>query len=236
MPITNLNLFDSSSSSSEEEDVTVQVQRRQQQRQRRRKIYRDRINFEFFLESSFIERFRISRSTAQRVLNSIGASIEHKTNMNHALSSKQQLLVALHFLGTGCQFHAVSDMHGVHKSTVSRVVQRVSSAILRRLFPLYVRWPNDCAYIPIGFSQVADFPRVAGIVDGTLINILAPRINESDYVDRYGDHSINAMVVCGPKHEFFYASARWPGSVHDNRILRNSTLYEKWEINGKKHI
>lgn len=40
------------------------------------------------------------------------------------------------------------------------------------------------------------------------------------------------MLVCGPDYSFYYASARWPGSVHDNRVLRNSSLYQTWEIEG----
>lgn len=220
--------FDSSSSSEDEEHILGQWQW-----QHRRKTYRDRINFEFFSERSFIERFRISRSAAQNVLNSIGSLIKHRTKCNCALDPKQQLLVALHFFGTGSQYHAVSDMHGIHKSTVSRIIHRVSNAILTTLFHIYVRWPNDSSLIPFKFFQIAGFPRIAGAVDGTLIPIEAPSLNEKDYVDRHGQHSINALVVAGPNYEFFYASARWPGSVHDNRVLRNSTLFQKWEIDGK---
>lgn len=231
MPLhSHLDLFDSSSSSNEEDDTIIS--RTQLQEQRRRRVYRDRINFEFFLESAFIERFRISRSAAEKVLNAIGPTIDHRSHINHALVPKQQLLLALHFFGNGSQYHGVGDMHGIHKSTVCRVVNRVSRAIHRILFPVYVRWPNNCGSISIGFSEIAGFPRVAGVVDGTLIPIKAPSVNESDYVDRHGDHSLNAMVVCGCNFEFFYASARWPGSVHDNRVLKNSSLFQKWEIEG----
>lgn len=226
MPL-RLNLIDSSSSSEEEENALE----RQRHRPRRR-IYRDRINFDFFLESSFIERFRISRSTAEKVLLYIGPIIQHKTERNHALSPRQQLLVGLHFYGIGSQYHSVGDIHGIDKSTVCRIVNRVSRAINRTLFHVFVRWYNDPSHIPVAFASIADFPGVAGAVDGTLIPIESPSINEKDYVDRHGGHSINALVVCGPSYEFFYASARWPGSVHDNRVLRNSTLFQTWEIEG----
>lgn len=216
-------------SSSEEENLP----QREQRLKRKKKLFRERINFDRFLETDFMERFRLSPSTVESVLNVIGPIIKHKTNLNKALSPKQQLLSALHFFGTGSQYHAVSDMHGIHKSTVCRSVNRVSYAIIRELFHVYVRWPTNCGYIQAGFSSIAGFPRVAGAVDGTLIPIQSPRFSENDYVDRHGDHSINAMVVCGPYNEFFYASARWPGSVHDSRVLRNSTLFQKWEILGK---
>lgn len=221
------NSCESSSSSEGDETVGFQTQ------QHRRKIYRDRINFDFFLESVFIERFRLSRSAAEKVLIAIGQQIDHKTNKNHALNPKQQILTALHFFGNGSQYHSIGDMHGIHKSTVCRIVDRVSRAIIRILFLKYVRWPNNCAHISGGFFSIAGFPRLAGAVDGTLIPIKAPRMNENDYVDRHGQHSINAMVVCGPNYEFFYASVRWPGTVHDNRVLRNSTLYDKWELQSK---
>lgn len=226
MPLRSNYLLETSSSS-EEERLPIQ-------RYRRRKIYRDRINFEFFLESVFIERFRVSRSTTEKILIFIGPLIDHRTTKNHALSAKQQILVALHFYGNGSQYHSIGDMHGIHKSTVCRVVNRVSKAVVRTIFPKYVRWPNDCSHIPVIFRQIAGFPRVAGIVDGSLIPIIAPRANESDFVDRHGQHSINIMVVSGPNYEFFYASARWPGSVHDNRVLRNSTLFNEWESEGDK--
>lgn len=123
-------------------------------------------------------------------------------------------------------------MHGIAKATVCRVVHCVTMAIVDILFPKFVRWPNNCNH-PVKFSAYAQFPHLAGAVDGTLIPIIAPKFNESDFVDRHGQHSPNVFVVCGPSFEFFYASARWPGSVHDNRVLRNSTLFNKWEIQGK---
>lgn len=218
-----LNLIDTSSS--EEEDEIIQ-------RVHRKRIFRDRVNFDFFSESEFIERFRLSRSSVEKVLNAIATYIDHRTTKNRALNPKQQLLIALHFFGNGSQYHGISDMHGVHKSTVCRIVNRVSTAILLKLFPKYVRWPNSCAHIPVSFSEIADFPRIAGAIDGSLFPIKAPSLNENDFVDRHGQHSINAMVVCGPNLEFFYASAKWPGSVHDNRVLRNSSLFQRWELEG----
>jgi len=70
---------------------------------------------------------------------------------------------------------------------------------------------------------------VAGCVDGTLIEMDAPRINEAAFVDRYGNHSINAMMVSGPDRSFYYVNARWPGSVHDSRVMRTSSLYARFE-------
>lgn len=217
------NALESSSDDDNDERVIEEI---------RRKRYRERINFDFIRDREFIQRFRISRSSAEQVLNVIGPHIKHKTKRNKALSPKQQLLVALHFFGNGSQFHGIGDMHGIDASTVCRTTKRVVKALLNTLFQKFVRWPNHTADIDGRFYFLAEFPHIAGVVDGTLIQIDAPSENESAYVDRHGNHSLNVMLVCGPNEQFYYASAKWPGSVHDNRVLRNSSLYEMWEIQG----
>nr|CAI5829974.1 unnamed protein product [Callosobruchus analis]CAI5854073.1 unnamed protein product [Callosobruchus analis] len=85
------------------------------------------------------------------------------------------------------------------------------------------------------FYAIAGFPEVCGAVDGTLLTIDAPRINEPAYVDRHGKHSINCMAVCGPDLTFYYVSVNWPGSVHDARVLRNSSLFRRMENGWRPH-
>jgi len=40
------------------------------------------------------------------------------------------------------------------------------------------------------FHSIATIPLVAGCVDGTLIKIEAPLVNEPVFVDKHGNHSI----------------------------------------------
>ena len=102
-------------------------------------------------------------------------------------------------------------------------------AIVRIQFPQVVTWPENVVDVVERFHMIAGFPQVIGCVDGTLIKIDAPTQNEPNYVDRHGNHSLNCMVVCGPDLSFYYVSARWPGSVNDARVLRNSSLYRRME-------
>lgn len=99
-----------------------------------------------------------------------------------------------------------------------------------------MRWKLfNFSFIFIGcifFFQIID---VAGLIDGTLIKIDAPSgISEPAFVDRHNDHSINLTVVCGPQLQFYFATAKCPGSVHDARALRMSALWNEWEINRWK--
>ncbi|XP_039503140.1 putative nuclease HARBI1, partial [Pimephales promelas] len=79
------------------------------------------------------------------------------------------------------------------------------------------------------------FPNVVGCIDGTHIPIIAPSENEADYVNRRSIHSINVQIICDATHIITYVEAKWPGSVHDSRIYRESTLsnrLERGEIDG----
>lgn len=98
--------------------------------------------------------------------------------------------------------------------------------------PIYIRWPTNSRNISQSFEQKAEFPNVKGIIDGTLVHIEAPSEDEPSFVGRDNRHSINVIVVSGPKHEFFYVSAKCPGSFHDSRCLQVSSLWQSWENYG----
>jgi len=196
---------------------------------RKRKVFKERINYNDLYGVEFKEKFRLRPEEVDFVLTRIGAHIQHETTRNNALSPKNQLLTVLHWLGNGSQYHGTGDMHGIHKSTVCRTLRRVISAINNNIFQDVVRWPTDCSNLAMQFFHKGGFPSVCGCVDGILINILAPYENEEQFVDRKGNHSINVMMVCGPDLTFYNVTARWPGSVHDARVLRNSTLSTKFE-------
>lgn len=217
-----IHILSSSSSSSSSDDSIDEGIRRQ-------RIFARRVNFDLLSDFMFKEKFRVSKATAENILTRIGGELQPPTLRNHAMSPQQQLLTALHWLGSGCQYHVCGDAHGISKATVHRCVKKVCTSLVRRLLGEEVHWPTvNVQSVPQRFMRVANFPRVAGIVDGSLIQLDAPHENEMSYVDRDGNHSINAMFVCGPNLEFFYASVRWPGSVHDARVLRNSSLARQW--------
>lgn len=197
--------------------------------QRRERNFKKRINFG---PDDFRQRFRLSRTQADMLINSIGDLLGSHTRRNHALSPEQKILTALRFLATGGFYKLNGDAHGVSDSTICRSVRSVVEAINQRLFDELIRWPRDNAArnaIAQGFFGIAGMPLVAGCIDGTLIRIKAPSENEDQFVDRHGDHSLNCMVVCGPKYEAFYISSRWPGRLNDKRVLSNSDLYGAFE-------
>lgn len=192
------------------------------------KIYKERINFEDD-NSDFVQRFRLSPSTMDHVLNAVKHKIKHVTKRSCSLSSKEQLLTCLRFLATNGFYHLIRDAHGPSESSVCRAVKSVVKAINEVYFDDIVQWPRNSIDFARQFKNHGGMPCVGGLVDGTHVNITRPSDNEVAFVNRHGKHSLNVMLVCGPQYQFVYCNASWPGSVNDARILRNSTLYERFQ-------
>lgn len=214
--------YDSSSSSSSDESSEDSDN---DGRGRRKKIFRKRQNFNLF---DLTPRFRFSRAGMDRILERIRPMIAHNSDRNMALSPEHQLALALRYLGGTGFMLTVGDAHGPSKATVSRTVHRVVQAINDAYFDEVIRWPDDAADTIVKFYKIAGMPSVIGAVDGTYIPIKKPKIDEHQYINRKNQSSINTMMVAGPDLRFLYVSARWPGSVHDARILRSSTLAQRF--------
>ena len=89
------------------------------------------------------------------------------------------------------------------------------------------------------FLNIANFPGVIGVIDGTHIRIVAPKEQEEVFVNRKGYHSINVQVVFDANYRILDILAKWPGSVHDARILNNSgvtALFEGGHVPPGSHL
>ncbi|XP_062342185.1 putative nuclease HARBI1 [Osmerus eperlanus] len=75
-----------------------------------------------------------------------------------------------------------------------------------------------------GFFAVDGFPNTIGAVDCTHIAIKAPSLNEFNYVNRKGFHSINVQIISDAQKNLLNVVARWPGGTHDSFILQNSNV------------
>ncbi|CAC5383904.1 HARBI1 [Mytilus coruscus] len=84
--------------------------------------------------------------------------------------------------------------------------------------------------IMYGFYGIKEFPLVLGAVDGTLICIKTPSVDEHLYVSRKEYHALNIQGVCNSNNRFTnVVVARWPGSTHDSHIWNNCNLSMAFE-------
>ena len=157
--------------------------------------------------------------------------LKHPTKRNQPLEPRQQIELFLQFLGTNSYYHLLRDARGPSPHTVSRVIHSVSEAI-NTLQKDIIKWPTDCSKLAQDFIKLGGFPSVAGCLDGTHVNISPPSEDEISFLNRHHQHSINALAVAGPDLSIFYLKVNQPGRCHDSNVLRSSSLWAQFEING----
>jgi hypothetical protein len=66
-------------------------------------------------------------------------------------------------------------------------------------------------------------------MDGTLFPLaFRPQSKDApDYSGRKHAYSLSALIVCDDQRRIRYINAGWPGTAHDNQILRNSNLFQR---------
>jgi hypothetical protein len=166
-----LQEFDSSSSSSDEElfELVGAVQPA--------RVFRERKSpFEMYSEAEFRSRYRFYKNTVGTIIDLVEDHISPMTLRTRSLSAAEQLLIALRFYATGAFQILVGDDYGVHKSTVCRIVQRVS-IVLAKLRPHFVKMPEtneEKLSVKAGFHELRGFPNVVAYVDGSHIPIISP--------------------------------------------------------------
>lgn len=168
---------------------------------RRRRIFKPMINVNF-PPSDNRSRFRLTDAHIDQIVQRLAPIIQHETERNFALSPEQQIRFSLRYLATGDHYSTVSDAHGCHKSTLSRTLHRFVEAVNSHIYAEHVDWPNEQDQVHgvvEKFMEKAGMQAVIGCLDGTHIDLVnVPKQIEWQFVNRHGNHSINAMVVCGP--------------------------------------
>lgn len=193
--------------------------------------FRDRSNpLEEFTEAEFIYRFRMSKQSAYELV--LMLQIPINTHAWTALLPVQKLVITLNFYATGTFQRVISDLSGVHMSTISRVVHTTTQQLCR-LLRQYVSHPNanQVRRIMEGFYAMSGFPSAAGALDCTHIRISKPAdVNNPEiFRNRKGYYSVNVQACCSSDMTITDIVARWPGSTHDARIFDNSRLYAIYE-------
>lgn len=196
---------------------------------RKERVFRDRNNpIDLYNDQELVERLRFPRETILMLVGKLEETIQPTTERNHSIPAVLQVCVALRFYATGSFLNSVGDAVGLHKSTVSRIVHRVSNE-LSNMLP---QFPNNAAALnklKMDFHAIAGFPNVVGAIDGTHVRLQAPSSDEHLYVNRKGYHSINVQAICDANLKITNCVARWAGSTHDSRILRLSQIGEAFE-------
>ncbi|XP_002166584.4 putative nuclease HARBI1 [Hydra vulgaris] len=199
---------------------------------RRERIFRDRINpLNIYDDIDLYKRFRFRRASIFYLTDLLQIDLQPKSNQTLIVSPILQLLCELRFYATGSFQIVVDDSTAaLSQPTISRIIRRVSLSLAKRVNE-YIKYPTNQHVLNesrVEFYESAEFPQVTGVIDCTHICIQKPHEHEYAYVDSSSNHSINVQAVCDNKGKFIDVVAKWPGSTHDARILRESKLGKKF--------
>ncbi|KAK5647826.1 hypothetical protein RI129_003078 [Pyrocoelia pectoralis] len=192
-----------------------------------RQMYVRENYFESLDEQKFFERFRLTKNTTLYLLNKIEEQLEYEHNRNNSIAPIDQLLLTLRTFATGGHLLSIADFIQADKSTISRLVTKVTHVI--------ASLANEFIYMPRNQLEVKDcqnkfydvcrFPRVIGAIDGTHIRIQSPGgVDAEVFRNRKGYFSINVQICINADFLIQDIVARWPGSAHDATIFNNSRL------------
>ncbi|XP_025098862.1 putative nuclease HARBI1 [Pomacea canaliculata] len=201
---------------------------------RRERIFRDRSNpIDSWDDITIYERLRFRRVDILEIVDEIQEALTF-ANRGHNVTPTLQVCLALRFYATGTFQNVCADLAGVSQSMAGRIIDRVTRALLDRAHR-WITFPNqqEADRQKAKFFNLGGFPDVVGCIDGTHVRIQAPWRNEHEYVCRKNYHSINVQVICNADLLFIDVVAKWPGSVHDARILRQSSIFAAFEGHPK---
>uniref|UniRef100_A0A3P9JJI7 DDE Tnp4 domain-containing protein n=1 Tax=Oryzias latipes TaxID=8090 RepID=A0A3P9JJI7_ORYLA len=177
----------------------------------RQRVYVERAQpLEQYTTEELYARFRFGNADIKYIADLVRPKLQRRTRKSHSLSVEQQVLIGL----------------------IGDVVKAVSIA-LASLVNQFVSFPNDVqiAQTKHKFFTLGNMPNTIGFIDCTHVHIQAPHERDWEYINRKGRRSINIQLVGDADLIITNCVVKWPGSVHDARILRESALYRQLQTN-----
>ncbi|KAJ8926239.1 hypothetical protein NQ314_021403, partial [Rhamnusium bicolor] len=134
-------------------------------------------------------------------------------------------------------FRDVGDRFNIKISSLHKIIKNVSM-FLSNMSKSVITWPNEEEKLEIltDFENIG-FKDVLGIIDGTHVRIDTPWEDPESLYNRKKFYSVHVQALCDSKRKIRDVFIGFPGSVHDGRVFRNSTLCNTLEEKcGEKYI
>ena len=225
---------------------TMERKRQQRRRSRRHNQYRRcrlsrpsaKLWFETYLTNQeipdkfFKGQLRMKRCTFDALLNLLRTQLSRQdTALRDRIPPEKVLAIGIYRLAHGFPYTNIGASFGVGKSTAVEAVQDVTEALFELRnelikFPASTEETRSCTET---FSALSNLPNVVGAIGCSHIQIKAPAESAIDYFSRYQQFDFIVQGVVDGRKMFLDFAAGFPGSLHDSRVLRNSTLYKRAE-------
>ena len=183
-------------------------------------------------DEEFLQKYRMSRNAFKILLDKIKdhAVFNNPNSKRKQVSVAYQLMTWLKFVGTEGAGGNNSNQRNTFKiSRGSAEVYKTRVAIaIRTLSREYIYWPSkeERKVIAKEIFQQYHFPHCVSLADGTLFPLaFEPETEDApDYSGRKFGYSLSAMIFCDHKRRIRHYTAGFPGSAHDSRVFKASTV------------
>ncbi|XP_050514882.1 putative nuclease HARBI1 [Diabrotica virgifera virgifera] len=196
-----------------------------------RRIMREESDPFSFSDNHFISLYRLTKDMAHYLIDQL---LPHMNNSLHpnAVDPRTRIFAALFFFANGSYQRVIGHSHAerMGQTTVSKCIKEVSDLIVHNLSNTWIEFPVTAEAklaIKTGFMETSQFPGVIGAIDCTHVAILAPRIEEHNYINRKGYHSKNIQLICDSKLVILNVNPRYAGASHDAYIWRRSAIRQE---------
>ena len=126
-----------------------------------------------FDDSNFQQQFRVSRSGCEHILSVIGQNLKRDEDQGRpSIAPEKKVLVFLSYISGASSCRTLSNLFGIGRSSVSRIIREVTVSIISNIGS-FIKFPRlQCEFVAL--ERYFDFPGAIGAIDGTHIRILAP--------------------------------------------------------------
>ncbi|CAO2830449.1 unnamed protein product [Amaranthus hypochondriacus] len=173
------------------------------------------------------ESYRILRMEAH-VFQNLAKLLKDNYGLKSTRSMQAEEALGI-FVYLCAQFQSNRNMQNRFKhsgETISRkfnevleAMTRFSRDIVRSTDPNFTKVPSK---IRDNYKYWPHFKKCIGAIDGTHIPCVVSEEDKIPYIGRKGYPTQNILAICDFDMLFTYFVAGWPGSVHDNRVLKNA--------------
>lgn len=147
----------------------------------------------------FQELFRLTKDMVAYLLNGLVPHMTRSSKRN-AVVPDLRIFAALAFFATGNYQRPIGQSYFLFMSqqAVGKSIKEVSRLICTHLTATWIKFPTtlqEKQAIALKFMEKSRFPGCIGAVDCTHIDMIAPTLEEHNYVDRRQHHSKNVQIV-----------------------------------------
>ncbi|XP_066590811.1 uncharacterized protein [Prorops nasuta] len=182
-------------------------------------------------DEEFKEHFRLNRTTVDLIINIVETEhiLPQHTFGRKKICAEKSVLLTLWYLSNTETFRESSDRFDITKSSCHRIISKIVDLLVKKSTQ-YITWPinNELHKVQSGFYKMQGIKGVVGAIDGCHVKIKKPASKyHYAYYNRKGDYSVLIQGVCDHKKRFISFFCGEPGSIHDSRLLKKSSLYKK---------